>query len=83
MEYYCINNILLLEKYFFKISKNSIASAFFFLPRQILKNIDMPWQKPWHLPTAKANFERCTGVAWYKIRWVGSDEKSQNHMSAC
>ena len=37
---------------FFKISKNLIASAFFtfiylfFLPRKILKNIDMPWQKP-------------------------------------
>ena len=30
---------------FFKISNNLITSAFF-LPRQILKNIDMPWQKP-------------------------------------
>ena len=30
---------------FFKISNNLITSAIF-LPRQILKNIDMPWQKP-------------------------------------
>ena len=30
---------------FFKISNNLITSASF-LPRQILKNIDMPWQKP-------------------------------------
>ena len=30
---------------FFKISKNFFTSAFF-LPRQILKNIDMPRQKP-------------------------------------
>ena len=38
--------ILFLETYFFKVSKNLIASAFFFLPRQILKNTYMPWQKP-------------------------------------
>ena len=38
--------------------KNLVASAFS-LPRQILKNIDIPWQKPWHLPTAKANSECC------------------------
>ena len=44
---------------FFKIPKNLIASAFF-LPRQILKHIDMPRQKPWDLPAAKANFE-CWG----------------------
>ena len=36
--------ILFLETYFFKIPKNLITSAFF-LARQILKNIDMPWQK--------------------------------------
>ena len=36
---------LFFETYFFKIPKNLIASAFF-LPMQILKNIDMPWQKP-------------------------------------
>ena len=51
------NIFLILETYFFKIPKNLIASAFF-LPRQILKNIDMPRQKPQHLSTAKANFKR-------------------------
>ena len=40
--------------------KNSIASAFF-LPRQILKNIDMPRQKP-QQSTAKANSECCIWV---------------------
>ena len=45
---------ILFLKLFFKISKNLIASAFF-LPRQILKIIDIPWQKPWHLPTAEAS----------------------------
>ena len=25
------------------------------------KNIDMPRQKPRHLPTAEINFKRCTG----------------------
>ena len=49
---------LFLETYFFQIPKNLIASAFF-LPRQILENVDMPQQKPPHLPTATANFERC------------------------
>ena len=34
------------ETYFFKIPKKLITSAFFFLPRQILKIIDMPRQKP-------------------------------------
>ena len=34
------------------------ASAFLLL-RQILQNGDMPRQKPQHLPTAEANFERC------------------------
>ena len=29
-------------------------------PRQILKNVDMPRQKPRHLPTAEVNLERCT-----------------------
>ena len=41
--------ILFLETYFFKIRKNLIILAFiylFILPRQILKNMDMPWQKP-------------------------------------
>ena len=37
--------ILFSETYFFKIPKNLITSAFF-LARQILKNIDMPRQKP-------------------------------------
>ena len=36
---------LLSETYFFKIPKNLITSACF-LPRQILKSIDMPRQKP-------------------------------------
>ena len=49
----------IIGKVFFMSPKNSIASAFF-LPRQILKNIDMPRQKPWHLLTAKVNFERCS-----------------------
>ena len=31
----------------------------FFLPRQILKNVDIPWQKPWHLPTVEANSKCC------------------------
>ena len=53
---------LFLEKYFFQISKNSVASAFF-LPRQILKNIDMPRIDPWHLPTAKANFKCWTSFS--------------------
>ena len=48
------NIFFVLGKAFFKIPKNLIASAFF-LPRQMLKNRDMPLQKPWHLPTAKAN----------------------------
>ena len=48
-----------LEMYFFKIRKNLIVSAFH-LPRQILKNIDIPRQKPRHLPTAEANFEPCS-----------------------
>ena len=34
----------------------------FFLPRQILKNVDMPRQKPQHLSTAEANFERYIGI---------------------
>ena len=38
-------DILFLTTYFFKITKNLITSAFL-LPRQILKNIDMPLQKP-------------------------------------
>ena len=37
--------ILFLETHFFKIPKNLITSAFL-LPGQILKNIDMPRQKP-------------------------------------
>ena len=50
--------ILFLQTYFFKIPKNLTPSEFF-LPRQILKNIYMPRQKPRPLPTAKTNFERC------------------------
>ena len=44
--------ILFLETYFYKIPKNLIAPAIFlflfcfFLLRQIVKNIDMPRQKP-------------------------------------
>ena len=38
-------NIFIFGDMFFKIPKNLITSAFF-LPRQILKNIDMPRQKP-------------------------------------
>ena len=34
----------ILEDMFFKIPKNIFTSEFF-LPRQILKNKDMPWQK--------------------------------------
>ena len=49
--------ISFLEMYFLKIPKNLIASTFF-LWRLILNNIYMPQQKPQHLPTAKANFER-------------------------
>ena len=37
--------ILFSETYSFKIPKNLITSTIF-LPMQILKNIDMPWQKP-------------------------------------
>ena len=48
-----------METHFFvKIPKNLIASAIklISLLRQILKNIDIPWQKPRHLPIAEANF---------------------------
>ena len=38
-------HILFSETYLFKIPKILIISAFF-LPREILKNIDMPGQKP-------------------------------------
>ena len=41
--------ILFFETYFFKIRKNLIILAFiylFILPRQILQNMDTPWQKP-------------------------------------
>ena len=37
--------ILFLETYFLKIPKNFITSGYF-LPRQILKNEDMPREKP-------------------------------------
>ena len=65
--------ILFLETHFFKIPKNLIASAFFLL-RQMLKIIGMPWQKPQHLLTAKANFEqillrqmlKIIGMPWQK-----------------
>ena len=39
---------------------HSIVSAFFFLPRQILKKLDMPQQNPQHLLTAEVNFKHCT-----------------------
>ena len=48
-----------METHFFvKIPQNLIASAIklISLLRQILKNIDIPWQKPRHLPIAEANF---------------------------
>ena len=38
-------HMLFSEIYLFKIPKNLITSAFF-LPREILKNIDMPGQNP-------------------------------------
>ena len=53
------NTFLFLETHFFvKIPKDLIASAIklISLLRQILKNIDIPWQKPRHLPIAEANF---------------------------
>ena len=42
------------------LKKTKIIAWAFFLPRQIVKNIDMPRQNPRHLPAAEANFERCT-----------------------
>ena len=61
-------HVLYMETYFFKIPKKLLTSAFFFffyflffLPRQILKDIDMPRQKPQNLQTAEANFNCCTG----------------------
>ena len=48
--------ILFLATYFFKIPKHLIASAFF-LPRQVLKNIDMSRQKPRYLANTKVNFK--------------------------
>ena len=54
------NNIFLYswKRNFFKIPKHLIASVFL-LRSQILKNVDMPQQKPQHLPIAEANFECC------------------------
>ena len=43
----CVKNIIIIIQ----------LPRHFFLPRQILKNVDMPRQKPRHLPTAEANFE--------------------------
>ena len=37
-----------------------LSQHFFFLPRQILKKLDMPQQNPQHLLTAEVNFEHCT-----------------------
>ena len=48
---------LFLETYIFKISKNLIALTFF-LPREILKRIDMPQPKLWPYPIVLANFQR-------------------------
>ena len=54
---------LILGKVFFMSPKNSIDSAFF-LPKQILKNINMPR----HLPTAQANSEGCSACRiWFYI----------------
>ena len=57
--FFKINFFFVLGEVFFMSPKNSIDSAFF-LQRQILKNINMPRQKPRHLPTAEANSERCS-----------------------
>ena len=59
------NQVSYFWRHAFKISKNLIASAFFFL-RQILKNIDMPRQKPRHLLTAEANFKRW--IVWKNLK---------------
>ena len=52
-------HILFLVTYFFKILIKHLIASVFFLQRQILKNIDMSWQRAWHLPIAEANFEHC------------------------
>ena len=44
----------------FEICLKNIIIIIIQFPRQILKNVDMPWQKPRHLPTAETNLERCT-----------------------
>ena len=51
--------ILFLVTYFFKVLIKHLIALVFFLQRQIPKNTDMSWQKPSHLPIAKANFECC------------------------
>ena len=56
--------ILFLETYLFKILKNLIASSFFFLPRQTLKTIDMPQQKPEMLHWLNLQIESLKMVIW-------------------
>ena len=46
LNFFLNGNIFYSRKYiFFYFPKNLITSAFF-SPRQVLKNIDIPWQKP-------------------------------------
>ena len=52
----------ILGEIFFKILIKHLIALAFFLPRQILKNIDIPLQKPRHLPITKANFKCCIKI---------------------
>ena len=49
---------LFLETYFFKVPKNFITSAFFFF------FAEADTKKHRYLPTAEANFKRCTGKTY-------------------
>ena len=60
------NNILFSQTYFFKIPKNLITSAYF-LPRQILKNIDMPQQKPLMLHWWNLLIESLKMIMWLTV----------------
>ena len=52
----------ILGDFFLKIPKNLIASAFFFFfAGADTKKHRHASAKVWHLPTAEANFECCTG----------------------
>ena len=53
---------LFLATYLLKILIKHLIALVFFLPRQILKNIDIPRQKPWYLLIAEANFECCIKI---------------------